>query len=103
MLEHVNENNFEQFLKNNKTVLIDFSATWCGPCKMFSPILEKYAADHPEIKIAKVDVDESPNLAGKFRVRGVPTVCVFDNEEMVGTRSGLMSYAQLDSYLNNLI
>ena len=72
----VNEQNFEaEVLKADKLVLIDFSAEWCGPCKALAPTLEAFAAENEAtVKVVKIDVDESPNLAQAFGVRGMPTL-----------------------------
>jgi len=72
---HVNEQNFEaEVMKADKLVLIDFYADWCGPCKNLAPRIEEFAAEHPEVKVVKINVDESPNLAASFGVKSIPTL-----------------------------
>jgi thioredoxin 1 len=81
----VNESNFDQeVLKSDKLVLIDFYADWCGPCKSLAPRLEKFAEDNKDkVKVVKVNVDESPNLAGAFGVRSIPTLVTMRGNEAI--------------------
>ena len=86
----VNKNNFEQEVMNSdKTVLVDFYATWCGPCKMVAPVLEEIANEHPEYKICKVDVDEDTELALTFGVSSIPTLVVIENGKVKNKAVGL--------------
>ncbi|MCB9499039.1 MAG: thioredoxin [Erysipelotrichaceae bacterium] len=79
MLIHLTKkDNFDELIKEGDTI-VDFFATWCGPCKMLAPELEELASEHPEIKVIKVDVDEFNELAGRFGIRAVPTLIVFNN------------------------
>lgn len=93
---HITQNNFEQeVLKSDKPVLVDFFASWCGPCKMLSPVIEKIAAEHPEYKICKVNVDEEPELAAAFRVMSVPTLVSFKDGKAVGQSAGVKPEKQI--------
>lgn len=86
---HINENNFEaEVLNSDKPVLLDFFATWCGPCQMVGPILEEIAVERTDIKVAKVDIDEQMALARKFRVMSVPTLVVMKDGEIVNRALG---------------
>ena len=77
---HIHEANFEQeVLHSDKPVLLDFFATWCGPCGQLSPIIDSFAANHPELKVAKIDVDEQRALAKKHKVFSIPTLVVVKN------------------------
>ena len=72
------ENFFSEVIDSNKKVLVDFYADWCGPCKMLAPVLEEIAREHSEITIGKINVDECPELAIKYRVASIPTLILFD-------------------------
>ena len=92
-VQHFNDVNFDQeVIKSDKPVLVDFTATWCGPCKALAPIVDELSA---EIKVGKLDIDESPVTAGKFGIRGVPTVMVFKNGERAAQHVGLTTKAKL--------
>lgn len=92
-----NDLNFEQeVLKSEKPVLVDFTATWCGPCKQLAPIIDQVADELGDDGIVgKLDIDEAPLTAGKFGVRGVPTVMVFRNGERAEQHVGLTTKAKL--------
>lgn len=75
----LNENNFEEVLKSNNKVLVDFYADWCGPCKMMSPIIDEIAEEMQGVKVGKVNVDNNQELAIKYDVMSIPTIIVFEN------------------------
>ena len=92
MVLHVNSENWKELVEDsNLPVLVDFAATWCGPCRMMAPVLEEIATEHPEIKVAKIDVDESPELADMFRISVVPTFIAIVGGEERGRFSGTAS------------
>ena len=98
---HVTEANFDsQVLQADKPVLVDFWATWCGPCQMQAPILEELAKELDDVIIAKVDVDQNPNLAQKYRVMSIPMLAVFKNGQPVVSAVGLQNKATLNEMLN---
>ena len=99
-LIHVNESDFrEQVLENSGTVLVDFWANWCGPCRMLGPVLEQLAADRPDVTVAKVDVDENPGLAQRFGVSSIPTLVVIRDGKAVKGVVGLHNLEQLKTLL----
>ena len=88
----------EEVLHSEKPVLVDFWASWCGPCKMLSPVLHDFAAEHDELKVGKVNVDEEMDLAMRFGVSSIPTLILFKNGEAVKTSVGFLPKAQLKSF-----
>ena len=90
MLKHIKDS--AEF--NNETakgkVLVDFFATWCGPCKMLSPILEKVAAEHEDLTVLKVDVDEVSDVAAQYGIRSIPTLILFEDGKAVDMKLGYM-------------
>ena len=91
--------NFEDTIKTNETVLVDFWATWCGPCRMIAPHIEKLAEEHPEITVGKVNVDDHPELAIKFGIASIPTLLLFKNTELRETLIGYREKAEIEKYL----
>ena len=86
---HINNRNFhEEVMKSEKPVLVDFWASWCGPCRMVGPILDEIAAEHPEYKIVKINVDEEPELASRYQVVSIPTLMVVKNGQVVSQSAG---------------
>ena len=92
----VNSQNFEEeVIKSEKPVLIDFYADWCGPCKMLSPIIDEIAEENSDIKVVKVNVDDSQDLAMKYQVMSIPTLVVIKNGEEVNRSVGLIDKSQV--------
>ena len=93
----ITTDNFEaEVLQADKTVLIDFWASWCGPCRMQGPILTQFADVHPEIKVGKVNVDEQPELAMQFQVMSIPTLAVFKDGKLIDQQAGVQSVEDLE-------
>lgn len=96
MIHHLTENDFHSFIKESeKTVLVDFWATWCGPCRMLAPIIEEVANEREDVAVCKVDVDECPNIAQEFGIMSIPTVLVFKNGELVTGCVGMRPKADI--------
>ena len=96
----VNDDTFEQeVLKSNIPVLIDFYADWCGPCKMLSPTVDEVAAENDDIKVVKVNVDESQNVAIKYQVMSIPTLVVIKNGNEINRSVGVIDKAEILSMI----
>ena len=92
---HVNHDNFEQLKTEERTVLLDFYADWCGPCRMVSPIVEEIANEFEQYLVAKINVDDEPELASAFGVSSIPTLVVMKNGEIVDQSVGARPKAQI--------
>ena len=104
MLKYVNNKDFKEIINSSKpVVMIDFFATWCGPCTKLHPVLEKLAAASDAYDIVKVDVDENPALAEKFGVSAVPTMIIFKDGKSVGRAEGYYEFETLKAKLDELI
>lgn len=95
----VNKANFEQIKNNEKTVLLDFYADWCGPCRMVSPIVDEIAEENPQYLVGKINVDEQPELAEAFAVASIPTLVVMKDGKIVNQSTGARPKAQILSML----
>lgn len=93
---HLTKENFtEEVLQAKGKVLVDFWATWCGPCRMLAPTLESFAESHPEVKVGKVDVDEARDLAMEYRISTIPTLMVFQNGRVLEQSIGVISQEEM--------
>lgn len=96
------KSNFSDIIKGEKAVLVDFHATWCGPCKTLAPILKEVKAELGDtVKIVKIDVDKNQELAGKYQVRGVPTMILFKNGQQLWRQSGVLQKADIIEVINS--
>lgn len=102
MTMHINDNNFKQeVLEEKGLVLVDFFATWCGPCKMIAPILEELDGELKDVKIVKVDVDQSPETASTYGIQSIPTMKLFKDGKDVQTTVGFLPKEQIVSMIDN--
>ena len=86
---NINKNNFQnEIMDSEKTVLLDFWASWCAPCRMVVPIIEEIAGERPDIRVGKINVDEQPELASEFSIMSIPTLVVMKNRKIVQQVSG---------------
>jgi len=93
---HVTKENFQaEVLSSDKPVLLDFFATWCGPCRMVGPILDEIASQREDIKVCKINVDEEADLASQYRIMSIPTLMVVKNGEVVNKSMGAMPKAKI--------
>ena len=98
---NINKNNFvEEVMNSEKPVLVDFWASWCGPCRMVIPVVEKIAEEYPEYKVVKVNVDEEQELAAQFGVMSIPTLMVVKNGEVVNKSVGAKNKQQILAMLD---
>ena len=102
---NVKDNQFEKLVVNNeKPVLCDFWAEWCGPCKQISPILEELAVDlKDKVEIAKINIDQNPEIPSKYGIMSIPTLMLFNKGEVVGTQVGLMQKNDLEIWIKEKI
>ena len=99
-MEIKNKEEFQNII-NSDYALIDFFATWCGPCKMLSPIIENIANSRDNIKVAKVDVDKHEDLARTYGVMSIPTLILFKNGQVVATKIGFVAEPLLNEWINS--
>ena len=91
---------FNEMIQSNKPVLVDFHATWCGPCKMMSPILKEVKDNVGDaVSVIKVDVDKNPQVAAQYKIQGVPTLMIFKNGEVKWRQSGVVQANQLEALI----
>lgn len=92
---HIDKNKFEELKASDKTIVLDFYADWCGPCKMIAPFIEEIALENPDIVVAKVNVDTATDLAIEFGIQSIPTIIVIKNGEIASKAIGYRSKEQL--------
>ncbi len=105
IIKNVSDASFQaDVLDASLPVLVDYWAAWCGPCKMIAPLLDQAAAQYQgRVNIVKVNVDDNPETAAKFGVRGIPTLMLFQDGEAKATKVGALSKSQLESFLDEAL
>ena len=94
----------EEILKSDVSVLVDYWADWCGPCKMIAPILEEIAQEYEgKIKVTKLNIDENPETPPKYGIRGIPTLMLFKDGNVEATKVGALSKSQLTAFIDSNI
>ncbi|MBE6147566.1 MAG: thioredoxin [Firmicutes bacterium] len=99
MIKELQTESFEQEIKEGR-VLVDFYATWCGPCKMMHPVIEKLAEEHQDIKVIKIDVDQHNELAREFGVMSIPTIILFEDGEQKEKNVGFTSLETIERWFS---
>ena len=93
------ENFQSEAVQTSQTVLIDFWATWCGPCRMLSPVVDEVAEENPTVKVCNVNVDEQPELAEQFSIMSIPTLIVLKNGQVVNQSVGVVPKSSIESMI----
>ncbi len=100
--EIVNKEKFDQLINSGELVIVDFFATWCGPCQMFIPIFDEYKNKHQEINVIKIDIDQESGLASENGVMGVPTIIAYKDGKEVSRFSGFRPMEELEAFINSV-
>lgn len=104
-LSHLDNNNFQkEIIQSNVPALVDFWATWCGPCKMISPIIDEIAKEYDgKLKVSKINIDDSPELASQFGIMSIPTLLFFKDGEVIDQITGVVSKATLKEKIDEIL
>ena len=103
-VEEVTEDDFDSLvLENDRLTIVDFFATWCGPCKMLSPIIDEVAQIYKDVSFYKVNIDNNMNLTEKYEVEAVPTVLFFKEGKLLKTKVGYMEMSEIEETINELL
>ena len=102
-IHHITDDTFEEeVLQSSTPVLVDYWAEWCGPCKAIAPVLDEVAQEYSgRLKVARLNIDENQHTPPKFGIRGIPTLMLFKNGAVVGTKVGALSKSQLTAFIDS--
>lgn len=101
MVKKINSSEFEQ-VKNNKAIIVDFSAEWCGPCKMLAPVMEQLSDEITDVEFYNIDVDENPDLAREYRIMNIPAVIAIKGGQVAGQQIGLVSKDDMKGFIDGV-
>ena len=102
MAKIANNEEAKKLIESGELVIVDFFATWCGPCQMFIPVFDEYSEKNKDINFIKIDIDQSPELAGENRVTGVPTIIGFKDGKEISRFSGFKPIDELDKFVKTI-
>ena len=101
---HLNDSDFEnEVINSDVPVLVDFWATWCGPCKMIAPSLDELSEEMPNVKFVKIDIDKNSGYAGQLGIMSIPTLLIYQNGEVVGKQVGAMPKDSIKNFIESFI
>ena len=101
-IKELTQATFEAAIKDDNTLIIDFWAPWCGPCRSFGPVFEQVAGEHPDVTFAKINTEEEQELAGALGIRSIPTLMVFREQVMLFNQAGALQASQLQELVNQV-
>ena len=102
MVLEINNNELGEVLSKSEITVLDFYAGWCGPCKVYGPIVDKFSNDNPDIGVAKVNVDKNSELAAKYGIRSIPTTVLLQNGQLITKVPGVVQQEKLEEFVGNL-
>ena len=101
-MKNIDDNNYDDLIKNSEKLVIKFEADWCGPCRMIAPIFEELSTEYPNIEIVKCNVDKSPNVAVNYGIRNLPTILFIKNGEVVNKQVGALPKSTYKNIIETL-